>query len=161
MLPATAAFVMFMYLTDQIVAQIQAEQQRVRAGVAFDRAERIINDQRVPDWQGRLKEIEATYRLEHEIIPMEKALTDFFMSSSEKERLRAGDIAFRDRPGGGVVYVRRLRNTDRALRIEWVGAYEYQLLYYSIIVVLVTIAMSLILYRWTRPLSRDLANLTH
>src|SRR5256885_7806492 len=108
MLPATAAFVLFMYLTDQIMAQMHAEQQRVRAGVAFDRAERIINDQRVPDWQGRLKEIEATFRVEHAIIPMETALGDFFMSGSEKERLRAGDIAFRDRPGGGGVHVRRI-----------------------------------------------------
>ena len=78
---------------------MDAEQQRARAGVAFDRAERIITDTRVPDWQGRLKEIEKTFRVEHEIVPLDKALDDFFMSSSEKERLRAGDIAFRDRPG--------------------------------------------------------------
>ena len=57
MLPATAAFVFFMYVTDQVMAQMHAEQQRQRAGVAFDRAERIVTDQRVPDWQGRLKEI--------------------------------------------------------------------------------------------------------
>jgi signal transduction histidine kinase len=160
MLPATAAFVLFMYVTDQVMAQMHAEQQRTRAGVAFDRAERIISDQRVPDWQGRLKEIEQTFRLEHEIVPLDKALNDFFMSASEKERLRSGDIAFRDRPGGGQVYLRRVKDTDRALRIEWVGAYEYQLIYYSIIVILVTTAMCAILWRWTRPLWRDLESLT-
>ena len=42
MLPATAAFVFFMYVTDQVMAQMHAEQQRQRAGVAFDRAERIV-----------------------------------------------------------------------------------------------------------------------
>ena len=67
------------------------------------------------------------------------ALDDFFMSASEKERLRAGDIAFRDRPGGGNVYLRRIKDSDRALRIEWVGAYEYLLLYYAIILALVTL----------------------
>src|ERR1700741_5076288 len=86
MLPATAAFVLFMYVTDQVVAQMDAEQQRARAGVAFDRAERIISDTRVPDWQGRLKEVEKTFRVEHEIVPLEKAANDYFMSSSEKER---------------------------------------------------------------------------
>src|SRR5512134_1092090 len=156
MLPATAAFVFFMYVTDQVMAQMHAEQQRQRAGVAFDRAERIITDQRVPDWQGRLKEIEATFRVAHEIVPMDAALADFFMSSSEKERLRAGEIAFRDRPGGGTVYLRRIKDTDRVLRIEWVGAYEYLALYYAIIVLLVTTALALILWRWTRPLWRDL-----
>jgi signal transduction histidine kinase len=160
MLPATAAFVMFMYVTDQVMAQMGAEQQRTRAGVAFDRAERIISDKRVPDWQGRLQEIEKTFRVEHQIVPLETALSDFFMSSSEKERLRTGDIAFRDRPGGGQVYLRRVKDTDRALRIEWVGAYQYQLIYYSIIVTLVTTAMCAILWRWTRPLWRDLENLT-
>jgi len=90
MLPATAAFVFFMYVTDQVMAQLHAENQRARAGVAFDRAERIITDNRVPDWQGRLKEIEKTFRVEHEIVPLAKADDDFFMSSSEKERLRAG-----------------------------------------------------------------------
>jgi signal transduction histidine kinase len=159
MLPAIVAFVFLMYVTDQVMAQLHAEQQRQRAGVAFDRAERIITDQRVPDWQGRLKEIEATFRVAHEIVPIEKALGDFFMSSSEKERLRAGQIAFRDRPGGGTVYLRRIRDTDRALRIEWVGAYEYLTLYYTIIVVLVTTAVAVILWRWTRPLWRDLENL--
>ena len=160
MLPATAAFVFFMYVTDQVMAQIHAEQQRARAGQAFDRAERIISDQRVPDWQGRLKEIEATFRVEHEIIPLDKALADNFMSSSEKERLRDGDIAFRDRPGGGQVYLRKLRGSDRALRIEWVGAYEYLMIYYTIIVGLVTTAMCAILWHWTRPLWRDLESLT-
>ena len=43
MLPATAAFVGFMYLTDQVMAQVHAETQRKRAGTAFDRAERIID----------------------------------------------------------------------------------------------------------------------
>ena len=160
MLPATAAFVLFMYVTDQVMAQMDAEQQRARAGVAFDRAERIITDRRVPDWQGRLKEIEKTFRVEHQIVPLEKALGDFFMSASEKERLRSGDIAFRDRPGGGQVYLRRIKDSDRALRIEWVGAYEYQLIYYAIIVALVTAAMCAILWRWTRPLWRDLESLT-
>ena len=138
MLPATAAFVFFMYVTDQVMAQLHAEQQRARAGVAFDRAERIVTDQRVPDWQGRLKEIEATFRVAHEVVPIDKALGDLFMSGSEKERLRAGEIAFRDRPGGGTVYLRRIKASDRALRIEWVGAYEYLALYYTIIVALVT-----------------------
>ncbi len=101
MLPATLAFVFFMYVTDQVMAQMNSEQQRMRAGVAFDRAERIITDKRVPDWQGRLKEIEKTFRVEHEIVPMARALNDFFMSDGEKERLRSGDIAFRDIPGGG------------------------------------------------------------
>ena len=81
MLPATAAFVFFMYVTDQVMAQMDSEQQRMRAGVAFDRAERIITDTRVPDWQGRLKEIEKTFRVEHEIVSLDKALDDFFMSS--------------------------------------------------------------------------------
>ena len=159
MLPATAAFVIFMYVTDQVMAQMHAEQQRQRAGVAFDRAERIVTDQRVPDWQGRLKEIEATFRVAHEVVPIDKALGDFFMSGSEKERLRGGEIAFRDRPGGGTVYMRRIKDTDRALRIEWVGAYEYLALYYTIIVALVTTAVAAILFRWTRPLWRDLETL--
>ena len=156
MLPATAAFVFFMYVTDQVMAQMHAEQQRQRAGVAFDRAERIVTDTRVPDWQGRLKEIEATFRVSHEVVPLAQAQDDFFMSSAEKERLRGGQIAFRDRPGGGNVYLRRIGDTGRVLRIEWVGAYEYLALYYSIIVLLVTTALSLILFRLTRPLWRDL-----
>jgi two-component system, OmpR family, sensor kinase ParS len=159
MLPATVAFVVLMYFTDQVMAQLNAEQQRQRAGQAFDRAERIITDQRVPDWQGRLKEIEATFRVAHEIVPVDKALGDLFMSSSEKDRLRAGDIAFRDRPGGGTVYLRRIKDSDRALRIEWVGAYEYLMLYYTIIVALVTTAVAAILWRWTKPLWRDLESL--
>ena len=160
MLPATAAFVFSMYVTDQVMAQMDSEQQRMRAGVAFDRAERIITDTRVPDWQGRLKEIEKTFRVEHEIVSLDKALDDFFMSSSEKDRLRAGEIAFRDRPGGGWVYLRRIKDSDRALRIEWVGAYEYQLASYAIIIALMTLAMCAILGRWLWPLWRDLQNLT-
>ncbi len=156
MLPATAAFVFFMYVTDQVMAQMQAEQQRQRAGVAFDRAERIISDQRVPDWQGRLKEIEKTFRVEHEIVPLDKASADFFMSSGEKQQLASGGIAFRDRPGGGTVYMRRIKDSDRVLRIEWVGAYEYLVVYHAIILTLVTIAICAILWRWTRPLWRDL-----
>jgi len=161
MLPATAAFVLFMYVTDQVMAQMHAEEQRARAGVAFDRAERIITDTRVPDWQGRLREIEKTFRVEHEIVPMEKALDDFFMSSAERERLRNGDIAWRDRPGGGNVYLRRIHDTDRALRIEWVGSYEYLMLYYTIIVALVTLGLCAILWWWTRPLHRDFDRLIH
>jgi two-component system sensor kinase ParS len=156
MLPATAAFLLFMYVTDQVMAQLHAEQQRARAGVAFDRAERIITNNNVPDWQGRLKEIEATFRVAHEVIPLEKALDDFFMSGSEKDLLRSGGIAFRDRPGGGTVYLRRIKDSDRALRIEWVGAYEYLMVYYAIILALVTLAVLAILWRWTRPLWRDL-----
>ncbi|HEY2629630.1 MAG TPA: ATP-binding protein [Usitatibacter sp.] len=160
MLPATAAFVLSMYVTDQVMAQMDSEQQRMRAGVAFDRAERIITDTRVPDWQGRLKEIEKTFRVEHQIVSLDKALDDMFMSASEKERLRSGDIAFRDRPGGGWIYLRRIKDSDRALRIEWVGSYEYQLASYSIIIALMTLAMCAILGRWLWPLWRDLQNLT-
>ena len=160
MLPATAAFVFFMSVVDYTMAQLHAEEQRGRAGVAFDRAERVIADRRVPDWEGRLKEIEATFRVEHTIVPFETALSDPFMSSEEKERLRAGGIAFRDRPGGGQVYVRRIRDSDRALRIEWVGAYENLIYYYTAIVALVTLAVCAILWRWMRPLWRDLESLT-
>jgi len=124
MLPAMAAFVIFMYLTDQVMAQLNADQMRARAASAFDRAERIINDQRVPDWQGRLKLIEETFRIEHAVVPLRSAMDDWFMSASEKERLGDGQIAFRDRPGGGQVYLRRLKDSDRVLRIEWVGVYE-------------------------------------
>jgi two-component system sensor kinase ParS len=159
MLPATAAFVFFMSVVDYTMAQLHAEDQRARAGVAFDRAERIIADRRVPDWEGRLKEIEATFRVEHTIVPFETALSDLFMSADEKERLRSGGIAFRDRPGGGQVYVRRIRDSDRALRIEWVGAYEYLMVYYTIIVALMTLAMCAILWRWMHPLWRDLQSL--
>ena len=160
MLPATAAFVLFMYVTDQLMARMDAEQQRTRVGVAFDRAERIINDNRVPDWQGRLKEIEKTYRIEHQIVPLASALDDIFMSEDERERLAAGGIAFRDRPGGGLVYLRRMHDPNKALRIEWVGVYEYQLIYYAIILTLITMAMCAILWRWARPLWRDLEGLT-
>ncbi|HUL95900.1 MAG TPA: ATP-binding protein [Usitatibacter sp.] len=160
MLPATAAFVFSMYVTDQVMAHMNMEQNRARAGQAFDRAERIITDSRVPDWQGRLKEIEKTFRLEHEIVPLSKAEDDSFMSASEKERLLAGDIAFRDRPGGGWVYERRIKDSDRVLRIEWIGAYEYQLVYYAIIIAFMTLAMSLILWRWMWPLWRDLQGLS-
>src|SRR6478735_2854903 len=104
MLPAMAAFVIFMYITDQVMAQLNADQMRARASSAFDRAERVIGDKRVPDWQGRLKLIEETFRVEHSIVPISSALDDFFMSPSEKERLKDGQIAFRDRPGGGQVY---------------------------------------------------------
>src|SRR5687767_10524128 len=137
MLPATIAFVAFMYITDQVMAQLHADQMRARAAGAFDRAERIISDTRVPDWQGRLKLIEETFRVEHAIVPLATAADDWFMSSSERDRLLEGQIAFRDRPGGGQVYLRKLKDSDRALRIEWVGAYEYLMLYYAIILGLV------------------------
>ena len=117
MLPATAAFVGFMYLTDQVMAQMHKEDMRKRAGVAFDRAERILSAKEVPNWEGRLKEIEATCRIEHRVVPKDQALADWFMSSSEKERLAAGDIAFRDRPGGGQVYLRGLKDGSGVLRI--------------------------------------------
>ena len=160
MLPATGAFVGFMYLTDQVMAQVHAETQRNRAGAAFDRAERIIDARDVPDWPGRLKDIEATYRIEHRILPLSAAADDWFMSPSEKVRLASGGIAFRDRPGGGQVYLRRLPGGERVLRIEWLGLYEYIALYYTIVVALVTLGLSLILLRWVKPLYRDLENLT-
>jgi signal transduction histidine kinase len=155
MLPATAAFVLFMYVTDEVMAQLHADQQRVRAAGAFDRAERIMNDARVPDWEGRLKLIEATYRIEHQVVPLSRALDDWFLSGSEKERLAAGQVARRDRPGGGHVYLRRIKNGDQALRIEWVGAYEYVRLYYPVVIALVTLALCAILYRWAKPMWRD------
>ena len=160
MLPATAAFVGFMYLTDQVMAQMHAEQQRKRAGVAFDRAERILSAREVPDATGRLKEIEATFRIEHRVVPMHEVEDDWFMSNSEKARLAAGDIAFRDRPGGGQVYLRKLAGGDQVLRIEWVGLYEYLALYYAMTVALVTLGLAVILLRLVRPLYRDLENLT-
>ena len=156
MLPALVAFLVLMYVTDQVMAQIHADQMRARAAGAFDRAERIINDTRGPDWQGRLKLIEETFRVEHAIVPLATAVDDFFMSASEKDRLRDGQIAFRDRPGGGQVYMRRLNQGDRVLRIEWIGAYEYLMLYYSIILGLVSLALCAILYRWAKPMWRDL-----
>ncbi len=160
MLPATAAFVGFMYLTDQVMAQMHAETQRKRAGPAFDRAERIIEAKDAPDWRGRLREIEATFRIEHRILPIAQVREDWFISPSEKERLEAGEIAFRDRPGGGQVYLRKLPGGSEVLRIEWVGLYEYLALYYTIIVALVTLGLAVILLRWVRPLYRDLENLT-
>jgi two-component system sensor kinase ParS len=155
MLPATAAFVLFMYVTDQVMTQMHAEQARARAGGAFERAERIIYDTRVPDWQGRLKLIEETFRVEHTIVPLSQAKADWFMSAGEKERLESGQVAFRDRPGGGQVFLRRLKDTDRVLRIEWVGAFEYLTMYYTIIIALVSLALCAILYRWAKPLWRD------
>jgi two-component system, OmpR family, sensor kinase ParS len=156
MLPATIAFVVFMYITDQVMAQLHADQMRARAAGAFDRAERIISDTRVPDWQGRLKLVEETFRVEHAIVPYSNAAEDWFMSPSERDRLREGQIAFRDRPGGGQVYLRKLKDSDRVLRIEWVGAYEYLMLYYAIILGLVSAALCAILYRWARPMWHDL-----
>lgn len=160
MLPATVAFISLMYVTDQVMAHLNAEQQRARAAGAFDRAERIINDTRVPDWQGRLKLIEETFRVEHAIVPYSQVADDWLMSASERERLRDGQIAFRDRPGGGQVYLRKLKAGDRVLRIEWVGAFEYLMVYYTTIIALVTLAMCAILYRWARPMWRDLETLT-
>jgi len=156
MLPATIAFVVFMYVTDQVMVRIHADQMRARAAGAFERAERIITDTRVPDWQGRLKLIEETFRVEHAIVPLSTAADDWFMSPGERDRLRDGQIAFRDRPGGGQVYLRRLKDSDRVLRIEWIGAYEYLMLYYSIIIGLVSAALCAILYRWAKPIWRDL-----
>jgi len=160
MLPATLAFVFFMAVVDYTMTQLHAEEQRARAGVAFDRAERIIADRRVPDWEGRLKEIEATFRVEHTIVPFDTALADPFMSGEEKDRLRSGAIAYRDRPLGGPVFVRRIRDSDRALRIEYVGAYEYAAVYYMLLVALMTLGVCLILWRWMLPLWRDLEVLT-
>jgi two-component system sensor kinase ParS len=159
MLPATVAFVLLMYVTDQVMANLQVDQMRARAAGAFERAERIINDTRVPDWQGRLKLIEDTYRLEHTIVPYASVADDWLMSPAERERLRDGHVAFRDRPGGGQVFLRRLKDSDRVLRIESVGAYEYLRLYYGIMIALVTLAMCVILYRWARPMWRDVETL--
>jgi two-component system sensor kinase ParS len=155
MLPAIAAFVLFMYVTDQVMDQMHLEQSRARWAGAFERAERIINDTRVPDWQGRLKLIEETFRIEHTIIPMSQAQADWFMSAGEKERLRDGQVALRDRPGGGQVSMRRLKDTDRVLRIDSVGAFEYIVWYYVTIIALVSLAMCFILYRWAKPMWRD------
>ena len=91
---------------------------------------------------------------------MAQVADDWFMSPSEKERLDAGEIAFRDRPGGGQVYLRKLPGGTEVLRIEWVGLYEYLALYYTIIVALVTLGLALILLRWVKPLYRDLEDLT-
>jgi two-component system, OmpR family, sensor kinase ParS len=156
MLPATVAFVAFMYVTDQVMAQLHADQTRARAATAFDRAERVIGDTRVPDWQGRLKLIEETFRVEHQIVPLDAAMGDWFLSASEKERLADGQIALRDRPGGGDVFMRKLKGTDRVLRIESIGAYESLRLYYAIILALVSVGLCAILYRWAKPMWRDL-----
>lgn len=156
MLPATAAFVVFMYFTDQVMAQVDKEQARARAAGAFERAERILGDDRVPDWQGRLKLVEQTFRIEHSLVPLAAASSDFFMSASERSRLQDGQIAFRDIPGGGQVYLKRLKDGDRVLRIEWVGAYEYLMIYYATVLGLVSLALCAILYRWARPMWRDL-----
>lgn len=155
MLPATAAFVLLMYVTDQVMAQLHAEQQRARAAGAFERAERIIKDVRVPDWRGRLDLVEATFGVEHRLIPLAEARDDWFMSAGERERLDAGHVARRDRPGGGAVYLRRMRDGDQVLRIEWVGMYEYMKLYYAIMIALATLALCAILYRWAKPMWRD------
>jgi len=155
MLPATAAFVLLMFVTDEVMTHLNAEQQRARSATAFERAERIINDSRVPDWRGRLKLIETTFNIEHRILPLAQARDDWFMSDSEKERLEAGHVARRDRLGGGSVWLRRMRDSDNVLRIEWVGFYEYVRVYYTIIIVLMTLALCAILYRWARPMWRD------
>ena len=155
MLPATAAFVLLMFVTDEVMTHLNAEQQRARSATAFERAERIINDSRVPDWRGRLKLIETTFNIEHRILPIAQARDDWFMSDSEKERLEAGFVARRDRLGGGSVWMRRMKDSDNVLRIEWVGFYEYVRLYYTIIIVLMTLALCAILYRWARPMWRD------
>ncbi len=155
MLPATAAFVLLMFVTDEVMTRINAEPQRARAASAFERAERIINDTRVPDWRGRLKLIETTFNIEHRIVPLAYARDDWFMSGEERERLDVGQVARRDRLGGGTVWLRRMKDTDNVLRIEWVGFYEYVGLYYTIIIVLMTLALCAILYRWARPMWRD------
>jgi len=155
MLPATAAFVLLMFLTDEVMTRINAEQQRARAASAFERAERIISDTRVPDWRGRLKLIEATFNIEHRILPLPQVMDDWFMSGEEKERLESGHVARRDRLGGGSVWLRRIKDTNNVLRIEWIGFYDYVRLYYSIIIVLMTLALCAILYRWAKPMWRD------
>jgi two-component system sensor histidine kinase RstB len=82
-------------------------------------------------------------------------MDDWFMSGSEKERLESGHVARRDRLGGGSVWLRRIKDTDDVLRIEWIGFYDYVRLYYSIIIVLMTLALCAILYRWAKPMWRD------
>src|SRR5258706_507929 len=114
MLPATLAFVALMYLTDQVMAQIHAEQMRARAAGAFERAERIINDSRVPDWRGRLKLVEATFGVEHRIVRLADARDDWFISASEVERLEAGHIPRRDPPRGGPRELRRGQGTGKS-----------------------------------------------
>src|SRR5213075_1159601 len=155
MLPATLAFVLLMFVTDEVMTRLNAEQQRARAATAFERAERIITDNRVPDWRGRLKLIETTFNIEHKILPLKEVRGDWFMSDDEKERLEGGHVARRDRLGGGTVWLRRMKDSDQVIRIEWVGFYQYVSLYYTIIIVLMTLALCAILYRWAKPMWRD------
>jgi len=155
MLPATLAFVLLMFVTDEVMTRLNAEQQRARAATAFERAERIITDNRVPDWRGRLKLIETTFNIEHQILPLKEVRGDWFMSEDEKERLESGHVARRDRLGGGTVWLRRMKDSDQVIRIEWVGFYQYVSLYYTIIIVLMTLALCAILYRWAKPMWRD------
>jgi len=155
MLPATLAFVLLMFVTDEVMTRLNAEQQRARAATAFERAERIITDNRVPDWRGRLKLIETTFNIEHKILPLKEVEGDWFMSDDEKERLAEGHVARRDRLGGGTVWLRRMKDSDQVIRIEWVGFYQYVSLYYTIIIVLMTLALCAILYRWAKPMWRD------
>jgi len=155
MLPATLAFVLLMFVTDEVMTRLNAEQQRARAATAFERAERIITDTRVPDWRGRLKLIETTFNIEHQILPLAEVRGDWFMSEEEKERLENGHVARRDRLGGGTVWLRRMKDSDKVIRIEWVGFYQYVSLYYTIIIVLMTLALCAILYRWAKPMWRD------
>jgi two-component system, OmpR family, sensor kinase ParS len=155
MLPAAAAFLLLMFVTDEVMTRLNSEQQRARAASAFERAERIINDNRVPDWRGRLKLVETTFNIEHQVLPLSQAIDDWFMSGEEKERLETGQVARRDRLGGGTVWLRRIKDTDNVLRIEWVGFYDYVRLYYSILIVLLSIALCAILYFWAKPMWRD------
>jgi signal transduction histidine kinase len=155
MLPATLAFVLLMFVTDEVMTRLNAEQQRARAATAFERAERIITDKRVPDWRGRLKLIEQTFNIEHQILPLAEVRNDWFMSDEEKDRLDSGQVARRDRLGGGTVWLRRMKDSEDVIRIEWVGFYQYVSLYYTIIIVLMTLALCAILYRWAKPVWRD------
>jgi len=161
MLPATLAFVLLMFVTDEVMTRLNAEQQRARAANAFERAERIITDSRVPDWRGRLKLIETTFNIEHKIMPLAEAKNDWFMSAEEKEKLVDGHVARRDRLGGGTAWLRRMKDSDQVIRIEWVGFYQYVSLYYTIIIVLMTLALCAILYRWAKPMWRDVQALQH
>ena len=101
MLPAAAAFLLLMFVTDEVMTRLNSEQQRARAASAFERAERIINDSRVPDWRGRLKLVETTFNIEHNILPLSEALDDWFWplaipaiaAAAGDERLRALALA--------------------------------------------------------------------
>src|SRR5205809_2550045 len=93
MLPATAAFVLLMFVTDEVMTRLNAEQQRARAATAFERAERIITDERVPDWRGRLKLMDTTFNMEHKVLPLAEVKDDWFMSDAEKQRLVEGHVA--------------------------------------------------------------------